>query len=113
MHASGSREGFVEMIREIIIFKVPLGRDTYRFKALFREVRQRMREIGVEPGRTWGSLTGEGRDIIVEREFASLAAYEADDEAFHADADFMALWRSMEELAISMTVHLWQGPVWD
>lgn len=101
------------MIREVIIFKLPLGPDTDRFKELFREVRTSMRAIGVEPGQTWGPLTGEARIIIVERQFPSLAAYEADDQAFHADASFMALWRSMEALAVSMTVELWEGPVWD
>jgi hypothetical protein len=101
------------VVREIIIFKLRLGPDTDRFKELFLDVRSRMREIGVEPGRTWGSLTGEARDVIVEREFPSLAAYEVDDEAFHADASFVGQWRAMEELAVSMTVELWQGPVWD
>ena len=45
---------------------------------------------------------------MVEREFESLAAYEADDAAFHGGEEFMALWRLMESFAESMEVMLWQ-----
>lgn len=58
-------------------------------------------------------MTGDGRVVILEREFPSLAAYEADDDAFHGDADLMAAWRAMEALARSMRVELWDGPVWE
>lgn len=100
-------------VREYVIFRLRLGAETDAFKDAFLKVRAAMREIGVEPGRTWGPLTGEAREIILEREFESLAAYEADDAAFHGDPEFMALWRRMESHAASMRVELWEGPAWD
>jgi len=45
---------------------------------------------------------------MIEREFDSLAAYEADDRAFHAGEEFMALRRRMEACAESMESQLWQ-----
>ena len=66
-----------------------------------------MSASGVEPGIPWSQLTG-GREVVVEREFDSLAQYETDDAAFHRGEEFMALWRRMESAAISMTVELWQ-----
>lgn len=66
-----------------------------------------MEKLGVNPGASWTTTAGT-RMLMVEREFESLAAYEADDEAFHAGAEFMSLWRQMEGCAESMESTLWQ-----
>jgi hypothetical protein len=95
------------VIREITRFRLPLGPGTDEFIGLLREVHAAMRELGVEPGDVWTTLAGE-REVIIERSFESLAAYEADDAQFHGGADFMVLWRRMEACALSMDVQLWQ-----
>jgi hypothetical protein len=96
------------VIREVIRFRLPLGPRTDEFLKLLGEVHAGMKELGVEPGRRWTTLAGE-RVVIVEREFLSLAAYEADDERFHGGPEFMALWRRMEACALSMDVELWES----
>ena len=96
-------------VREVIVFRLRLGPETEAFKQCFAQVRAAMREIGVEPGRVWHNMHGTGRDVRVEREFPSLAAYELDDENFHAGPEFMALWREMESHVESMTVELYQA----
>jgi hypothetical protein len=96
------------MVREIIIFEVPLGPESDVFRDAFRRVEAAMVQIGVEPGKVWFPMTGDGRRWIIEREFASLGEYEADDERFHEARDFMQLWREMESHASSMRVELWQ-----
>jgi hypothetical protein len=96
------------VIREVIRFRLPLGPKTDEFTVLLREVHAAMTDLGVEPGDVWTTLSG-ARVVIVERSFESLAAYEADDAKFHGGKDFMALWRRMEECALSMDVELWQG----
>lgn len=95
------------MVKELIVFRLPLGEKTDEFNTLFRQVQEEMRKLGVNPGVRWNTVAG-SRMAVVEREFESLAAYEADDEAFHAGKDFMALWRRMEACAESMEAMLWQ-----
>lgn len=97
------------MVRELIFMDLRLGPDTDRWKEAFAEVQDAMRRIGVEPGRMWHPMTGSGRTVVIEREFESLAAYEADDERFHDATDFMALWRTMEALLDRMRVEVWQS----
>lgn len=105
------------MVREKIYFKLKLGPDTNRFLALLKEVQLMMGQLGVAPGRRWSNMTGDGRWVMIEREFPSLSAYEEDDRNFHAGEEFMAKWREMESLAEVMRVELWQeapqvsGPV--
>ena len=104
------------MIKEQVFFKLRLGPDSDRFAVLVREVQRMMAELGVVPGRRWSNVTGEGRWTVLEREFASLAAYEEDDRTFHAGAEFMRVWREMESLAEQMRVELWElrpGPSQD
>ena len=96
------------MVKEVVRFRLPLGPRTDEFLAVFREVVAAMGELGVNPGVRWSALTG-GREVMVEREFESLAQYEADDSAFHAGKDFMALWRRLEVLADSMEVEIWRN----
>jgi hypothetical protein len=55
------------MIRELIFFRLRLGSETDRFKARLHDVQASMRRLGVEPGRNWWNLTGEGRWLVVER----------------------------------------------
>jgi hypothetical protein len=98
------------MIRETIYFKLRLGPDTNRFFAVLKDVQRMMAELGVEPGRRWNNVTGDGRWVMIEREFDSLAAYELDDHNFHAGEDFMSKWREMESLAEQLRVELWQSP---
>jgi hypothetical protein len=98
----------VQVIRELIHFELRLGPDTDRFRALFRQVRERMERAGVVPGAVWTNLTGDARYFIVERTFSSLAQYEQDDGAFHSDAELMSIWREMEGCLVSMRVDLWQ-----
>lgn len=97
------------MVRELIFFELRLGSGTEEFNAAFRAVREAMAELGVVVGRTWSPMTGEVRTRILEREFESLAAYEADDAKFHGATEFMALWRAMESTAKSIRVEVWQG----
>jgi hypothetical protein len=97
------------MVRELIFFTLRLGPDTDAFVDRFEQVQRRMAEMRVVVGRTWYPATGEGRQLVVEREFTSLAAYEQDDERFHGGAEFMSLWREMEALAVQMRVEIWQG----
>jgi len=95
------------MVKELILFRLPLGEKTDEFNALFRQVQEEMEKLGVKPGVRWGTVAG-SRTAIIEREFDSLAEYEADDAAFHGGKEFMALWRRMEACADSMEVLLWQ-----
>ena len=97
------------MVRELIYFDVELGGGTEDFMAAFRKVKEAMEAIGVVVGRTWSPMTGDGRTVILEREFESLAAYERDDEKFHDADDFMLLWREMEATLKGMRVEVWQG----
>lgn len=98
------------MIRESIYFKLRLGTETNKFFAALKEVQRMMRDLGVEPGRRWNSVTGDGRWVLIEREFASLAAYEEDDRNFHAGEEFMSKWREMKSYADQLRVELWQAP---
>jgi hypothetical protein len=95
------------MVKEVIYFRLPLGPGTDEFLSLYREVRAEMERLGVEPGVAWTTVSG-ARMVVVEREFESLAAYEADDASFHGGEDFMALWRRMEACAESMETEIWQ-----
>jgi len=72
-----------------------------------QQVQGEMDALGVNRGVLWATITG-SRTVMVEREFDSLSAYETDDAAFHGSAEFMALWRRMEELAESMDTQLWR-----
>jgi hypothetical protein len=54
-------------------------------------------------------MTGPARTVIVEREFESLAADEADDAWFHDFKEFMRLWRAMEGTLRAMRVEVWQN----
>lgn len=96
------------MMRELIFFELRLGPDSDRFSALFKQVKAAMAAIGVVVGRSWGNAAGTGRIVVLEREFESMAAYEADDERFHEAREFMALWREMETCLVSMRVEIWQ-----
>lgn len=95
------------MIRELVYFEVGVGPETERFKAAYRVVREGMAALGVVMGRTWWPGTGVMRTAIMEREFESLAAYEADDERFHSSREFMASWRELEATVREMRVELW------
>jgi hypothetical protein len=95
------------MVKETIVFRLPLGPRTDEFLTLYREVREEMEKLGVSAGVSW-SITAGTRMFMIEREFDSLAAYEADDAAFHGGEEFMALWRRMEGCADSMETTLWQ-----
>ena len=44
----------------------------------------------------------------MEREFDTLASYEADDAAFHGGEEFIALWRKLESTAESMEAEIWK-----
>ena len=70
------------MIKEVIRFRLPLGPATDEFTRLLREVMEAMGALGVEPGISWIPLT-DSWEVVLEREFDSLAQYEADDSAFH------------------------------
>jgi hypothetical protein len=94
------------VIKEIVLFHLPLGPRTDEFTALYRQVREAMDANGVNPGVAWTTTAGT-RIFMIEREFDSLAAYEADDAAFHGGEVFMALWRRMEACAKSMESQLW------
>ena len=96
------------MVKEMIWFRLPLGARTDEFLVLYREVRAAMEKLGVNVGVAWTTVSGT-RTVMVEREFDSLAAYEADDRAFHGGEEFMALWRRMEACADSMESQLWQS----
>ncbi len=95
------------MVRELIYFDKRLGPDSDRFNALFKEVKAKMGELGVVVGRTWSPMTGQLRTLIMEREFESLAAYEADDALFHSSPEFMAKWRELESLVRGIRVEVW------
>jgi len=95
------------MVKEMIVFRLPLGPKTDEFVALYRQVAEEMEKLGLSVGVAWTATAGV-RMVMVEREFDSLAAYEADDAAFHGGAEFMALWRRMEGCAESMETTLWQ-----
>jgi hypothetical protein len=97
------------MVKETIIFWLPLGARTDEFLALYRQVRDEMEKLGLSAGVSWTATAGT-RKLMVEREFDSLAAYEADDAAFHGQEKFTALWRRMESCAESMETTLWQTP---
>jgi len=96
------------VIKEIVRFKLPLGSGTDDFVKLHREVTDAMLGLGLDPGVRWTTISGR-REVIMEREFSSLADYEAKEAAFHAGADFMSLWRRMEACADSMEVELLQN----
>jgi len=98
----------VPVIREVIQFELRLGPETDRFRGLFRQARERMERAGVLPGAVWTNLAGDARYFSMERTFASLAQYEQDDSAFHADEELMNIWREMEGCLVSMHVNLWQ-----
>jgi len=70
-------------------------------------VREEQEKLGINPGVSWATAFGT-RILMIEREFGSLAAYGADDRAFHAGEEFMALCRRMEACAESMESQLWQ-----
>jgi hypothetical protein len=95
------------VIKEVVLFRLPLGPRTDEFAVLHRQVRAAMEAQGVNPGVAWTTIAGT-RVFMIEREFESLAAYEADDAAFHGGEEFMALWRKMEACAESMESQLWQ-----
>ncbi len=96
------------VIKEIVRFELPLGSRTDEFVKLHREVTEAMLGLGLDPGVRWTTVSGR-REVIMEREFSSLADYEAKEAAFHAGADFMSLWRRMEACADSMEVELLQN----
>jgi hypothetical protein len=95
------------VVKEVIRFRLALGARTNEFLALYQQVCEAMEALGVEPGVAWATMTGT-RTLVIEREFDSLAQYEADDAAFHGGEEFMALWRRMEATAESMEVELLQ-----
>lgn len=95
------------VVKEIIWFRLPLGAKTDEFLALYRQVREEQQRHGINPGVWWSAAFGT-RVLMIEREFDSLAAYEADDRAFHAGEELMTLWRQMEACAESMESQLWQ-----
>jgi hypothetical protein len=95
------------VIKEVVLFRLPLGPRTDEFVALYRQVRATMEANGVNPGVAWTTTAGT-RSFMIEREFDSLAAFEADDAVFHGGETFMALWRRMEACAESMESQLWQ-----
>ncbi len=97
------------MVRELIYFDLHLGPESDRFRDLFNEVREGMRELGVVVGRRWVPMTGPLRTVIMEREFESMAAYEADDERFHSSKAFMAKWRELEAASKAIRVEVWGG----
>lgn len=97
------------MVRELIFFDLKLGQGTEDFNKVFKQVKEEMAAIGVVVGTTWGYMTGEVRTMILEREFESLAAYEADDAKFHGAKEFMRLWREMEDTLKGMRVEVWQN----
>ena len=95
------------MIKEVIRFRLGLGPQTDEFLSRYREVRTAMTALGVEPGIAWTTVAGR-RQLIVEREFDTLASYEADDAAFHGGEEFIALWRKLESTAESMEAEIWK-----
>jgi hypothetical protein len=66
-----------------------------------------MKALGVEPGIAWAAVAGQ-RQLIVEREFDTLASHEADDAAFHGGEESMAPWRKLESTAESTEAEIWQ-----
>lgn len=95
------------MVKEMIVFRLPLATKTDDFFALYRQVAEEMEKLGAKVGVSWTATAGT-QMFMVERGFDSLAAYEGDDAAFHGGAEFMALWRRMEGCAESMETTLWQ-----
>jgi hypothetical protein len=70
----------------------------------YMEIAQRLIELRKKRGfatpKLFAPVFGVANDIVWELDYPDLAAFESENEAFHADSEVMSEWRSLWQLAV-------------
>lgn len=63
------------------------------------------RKRGWPESRIWGPVIGTGNEVVLEQEYADLAAFEKAGEAFQSDVEAMKIYRSLASVVVQGSVH--------
>jgi hypothetical protein len=75
------------------------------YTELADELIELVRTRGLAEPRLFAPMVGVGNEVIWEKEYPDLAAFERDNGAFHSDAEIMDLWRRLWGLVVQGSVH--------
>jgi hypothetical protein len=62
-------------------------------------------KLGLAAPTLWSPVVGAGNEIVWETEYPDLAAFERENDAFHADASLMERWRALWQLVVPGSTH--------
>jgi hypothetical protein len=75
------------------------------YKELADELIELARARGLTVPRLFAPTVGVGNEVIWEKEYPDLAAFERDNDAFHSDTEIMERWRRLWGLVVQGSVH--------
>jgi len=82
------------------------------FRSLVGKLNAALQDKGLVPFEIWEVAFGRPNDALMVAEYDSLAAYEREHDAMHADATCMNLWREIAAHTDGATwTDLWWRPV--
>jgi hypothetical protein len=62
------------------------------------------RKLGLAEATLWAPTFGTANEVVWEFEYADLAAFERENDAFYGDADAMQLWRRLWQHAVQGSI---------
>lgn len=90
-------------------------RQRIRQQILYGQVREYMeiaeevialrRKLGLAAPTLWAPTFGTANEVVWEIEYADLAAFQRENEAFYSDADAMQQWRRLWQYAVQGSIH--------
>jgi len=63
------------------------------------------RKLGLAAPTLWAPTFGTANEVVWELEYADLATFQRENEAFYSDADAMNQWRRLWQHAVQGSVH--------
>lgn len=87
------------MVRERIVQTIKYGQFREALTIL-KDLNQLCVEKGLRPLTFWAPVAGANNELVIESEYATLADYERESDAFYGDADLMKVWREAASYVI-------------
>ncbi len=75
------------------------------YMEIAEEVIALRRKLGLAAPTLWVPTFGAANEVVWEIEYADLAAFQRENEAFYSDADAMQQWRRLWQHAVQGSIH--------
>jgi hypothetical protein len=92
------------MYRQLIRQQVLYGQFR-EYLEIAKELTARRQALGLAAPKVWAPVVGQSNEIVLEFDYADLATFERENEAFYSDVESMKHWRALWQLTVQGSTH--------